>query len=293
MKIKESKASLLFDIFNHFILLLFCLTVIIPMIHVIAISMSSTRAIVNSKVWLLPVEFNLNNYMHVINNSTFLNSFKITAFVVTVGTAINLFITVVTAYSLSKPYLPGRKWIMLVLIFNMIFHSPLIPMYLTMRSLKLINTLWALVLPGALSVFNTILCIAFFKSLPEELFEAARVDGMSEYGILFKIAVPLSKPIIVTLLLFFAVNHWNNYQNALYFITNANLRPLQMYLYSIVASTNMADMGMAVATESAVKTHPEGLKMATVITATIPVVVIYPFLQKHFVKGVMIGSIKG
>lgn len=293
MKVRESFGSRLFDFFNIVILLLFCLTVIIPFINVIAVSMSSTKAIVNAQVTLWPVGFNLDNYGFVLQNASFLNSFKITLFVVGAGTAINLIMTALTAYPLSKSYLSGRKVFMLILIFNMIFHSPLIPLYLTVKTLGLINSLWALVLPGALSVFNTILCITFFKSLPEELFEAARVDGMSEYKILFKIAIPLSKPVMVTLLLFFSVAHWNNYQSALYYITNVNLRPLQLYLWSLVAQTNTSELGMAAHSESAIKTSPEGLKMATIITATVPIIIIYPFLQKHFVKGAMLGSVKG
>ena len=292
MKIKESFQSRIFDAFNIIVLLLFTLSVIMPFINAIAVSLSSANAIMNAQVKLWPVGFNLDNYRYVAMNPTFWISFRNTLFVVFFGTSINLLITVVTAYPLSKTYLSGRKVFMLILIFIMIFQAPLIPMYLTVKTLGLHNTLWALILPGSLNVFNTLLCITFFKSLPQELFEAARIDGMSEYGILFKIAIPLSKPIMATLLIFFSVAHWNNYQAALYYITNVNLRPLQLYLWSLVAQTNTTEIGADIrAAEQIIS--PEGLKMATVLTATIPILLVYPFLQKHFVKGILIGSVKG
>ena len=293
MKTRESLSSRIFDSFNIIILILFALTVVIPFIHVIAISLSSPKAIVNAQVTLWPVGFSLKNYMYVMKNSIFFNSFKITLIIVILGTAISMLMTLLTAYPLSRVYLPGRKVFILILVITLIFQSPMVPLYLVVKMYGLLNTIWALILPFALSVFNTFICITFFKQLPNELFEAARIDGMTEYGILFKIVVPLSKPVIVTLLLFFSVSYWNSYQSALYYITNPNLRPLQLYLWSLVAQSNVSELGAMAAAETAVSNSPEGLMMATVITATIPIIIVYPFLQKHFMKGILTGSLKG
>ncbi|MDF2675432.1 MAG: ABC-type sugar transport system, permease component [Clostridiales bacterium] len=293
MKIKQSVPEKMFDVFNYTILILFSLMVILPLMQVIAISFSSNNAIIHSKVWLLPSGFNLENYKHVLQNPKFLNSFMVTVVVVIVGTIINLLLTMITAYPLSKSHLQGRKIILLVLFISMVFQAPLIPLYLLVKNLHLTNTLWALWLPNALSIFNTFLCITFFRSLPEELFEAARVDGLGELGILFKIALPISKPIMFTLLLFYAAGHWNNYQQAMYFITKEKIQPLQLYLYSLVAQSNSADTAGAVIAESATNMSSEGIKTATIIIATLPILFVYPFIQKHFVKGAMIGSVKG
>lgn len=293
MKIKKSISEKIFDISNVIILLIFSIMVIIPLMQVLAVSLSSNNAIIHARVWLIPSEVTIQNYMHVLNSSKFINSYIITIIVTVFGTFLNLLLTMLTAYPLSKKHLKGRNILFLVLFISMIFQAPLIPLYLLVKTLHLTNTLWALLLPNALSIFNTFLCITFFRSLPEELFEAARVDGLGEFGILFRIALPLSKPIIFTLLLFYAAGHWNNYQQALYYITDVKLQPLQMYLYSLVAQSNSADTGGAIIAESSSNMSSEGIKTATIVIATIPILCIYPFIQKHFVMGAMIGSIKG
>ncbi|QNK57912.1 carbohydrate ABC transporter permease [Paenibacillus sp. PAMC21692] len=290
MKIKQSLGEKTFDIGNILFLALMCIIVLIPLLHIIAGSFSSTNALIHSQVKLWPVEFNFDNYGQVLNNSFFWNSFRVTIFITVVGTIINLLLTVLMAYPLSKSGLRGRKIVVLIIVFTMIFSAPLIPTYLVVKSLGLINTLWALIIPSAISMFNVILCLTFFKSLPEELFEAARVDGMSEYGILFKIVVPLSVPILVTLTLYYAVHHWNSYFSAMIYITKPDLRPLQLYLYSMIAQGNTNDVSSNIMEE--LDTSPEGLKMATIIVATVPIMFIYPFIQKHFIKGTMLGSLK-
>ena len=290
MKIKKTKGEKIFDVANVIFLAVMCLIVLIPIQHIIAASFSSTNALIHSEVKLWPVEFNLDNYTQVLKNDYFWNSFKITIFITVVGTLLNLFLTVLMSYPLSKSGLRGRKWIILIIVFSMIFSAPLIPTYLVVKSLGLINTLWALIFPSAISMFNVILCITFFRSLPEELFEAARIDGMSEYGILFKISLPLSLPILVTLTLFYAVHHWNSYFASMIYITKPELRPLQLYLYSMIAQGNTNDAAASIMEE--MDTSPEGLKMATIVVATAPIVLIYPFIQKHFIKGTMLGSLK-
>ena len=291
MAIKRSPGEKIFDVLNVIFLAIASLLVVIPVVHVIAGSFSSTQALIQNKVFLLPVDFNLDNYQLVIQNKTFWNTFKNSVLLVIVGTAINMVMTLVTAYPLSKSYLRGRKFLILAFVFTMIFHAPLIPTYILIRNLGMLDTFWALVVPPAIGMFNLILCITFFRSLPEELFEAARVDGMSEYRILWQIAVPISMPIIVTLLLFYAVNHWNSYFNALIYITNRKLYPLQLYLYHLLAEANAIDNYRGVTTVD-LDTSPQGLQLATIVVATLPIVIIYPFLQKHFIKGAMLGSLK-
>ncbi|RAV01455.1 carbohydrate ABC transporter permease [Paenibacillus sp. YN15] len=290
MKIKQTMGEKVFDFSNIVFLFILCLVVLIPIVHIVAGSFSSTNALIHSRVKLWPVDFNLDNYTQVMKNSSFWTSFRITVFIALVGTLINLLLTVLMAYPLSKSGLRGRKVFMLVIVFTMIFSAPLIPTYLVVKSIGLVNTLWALIIPSAISMFNMILCLTFFKSLPEELFEAARVDGMSEYSILFKIAVPLSLPILVTLTLYYSVHHWNSYFSAMIYITKPELRPLQLYLYSMIAQGNTNDMASTIMEE--MDTSPEGLKMATIVVATVPIMLIYPFVQKHFIKGAMLGSLK-
>ncbi|MDF2923486.1 MAG: transporter permease [Paenibacillaceae bacterium] len=291
MKIRKSPAEKAFEITNILFLLIMCVVMLIPILHVVAGSLSSKNALTHSLVGIWPVEWTLENYMVVFRNKTFWRAFNVSVFLVIVGTIVNILMTVITAYPLAKTNLKGRRAVMLFIIFTMIFSAPLIPSFLVVKALGLLNTVWALIVPSALSAFNMILCLTFFRSLPEELFEAARVDGMNEYRILFRIALPLSLPILVTLLLFYAVGHWNSYYSAMLYISNAALRPLQLYLYSIVAQASTADLSGS-AEDVMMDLSPQGLQMATIIVATVPIVLIYPFIQKHFIKGALIGSLK-
>lgn len=291
MRIRRSGGERLFDIANIVILSLACITVIIPILHVLASSLSSTSALIHAKVSLWPVDLNFENYDAVLNNNQFWRSFGVSAFVVVVGTLVNMIVTILMAYPLSKNYLRGRNIIMLLIVFTMIFYPPMIPVYLVVKWLGIINTVWALIIPAALAQFNLLICLTFFRSLPEELFEAARVDGMSETRMVWHIAVPLSKPIMMTLGLFYAVYHWNNYYSALLYVTKVDLKPLQLYLYNIIAKSEMNEM-LSNVSETTSSLSPQGLQMATIIVATVPIVLIYPFIQRHFIKGALIGSIK-
>lgn len=292
MQIKSSLGEKLFDLFNVIFLLLISFAVLIPLVHVAASSFSSKNALIHSQVKLWPVGFNFDSYLVVFQNEQFWRSFLISVVIVLGGTLINMVLTLLTGYPLSKIWLRGRKVILLFIVFTMIFQAPIIPTYLVVKSLGMINTLWALMIPVALSAFNLLLCITFFRSLPEELFDAAKVDGMSEYGIVWRIVVPLSLPIIVTLLLFYAVSHWNNYFTAMLYITKLELRPLQIYLYSLIAQANVNDT-VGSASEISMNVMPQSIQMATIIVATVPILLIYPFIQKHFIKGATLGSIKG
>ncbi|WP_135556237.1 carbohydrate ABC transporter permease [Paenibacillus cymbidii] len=294
MRIRHSRGERTFDIVNVLLMLLACAAIILPVLHVAAGSLSSTNALIHMRVKLWPVEWNFDNYKLVINNSIFWRSFRNTLFVVIVGTAINMLLTILTAYPLSKRGFRGRKLFLLLIVFTIIFQAPIVPVYIIVKSFLLINTLWALIIPAALNAFNLLICMTFFRSLPEEMFEAARVDGMDEMRILWKIAVPLSLPIMVTLILFYAVGNWNNYYLALLYVTKPALKTMQLYLYTMIAqfSMNETDGAAAAIAERSADISPQGLQMATVLVATIPILLVYPFIQKHFVKGALIGSIK-
>ncbi len=291
--IKKSGGEKAFDLLNSAVLILLAAVTLSPFLYILAASLSGKQALINMEVIFWPVDFQLDNYKMVVNNDQFWQSYKITAFVIVVSTCLQIFMTVITAYPLSKRYLPGRKYFMFMVIISMVFVAPMIPAYLVVKQLHLINTVWAMIIPGAMSSFNMILCMTYFKSIPEELFEAARVDGMPEFKVLWKIAVPVSMPMIVTIILFYAVGTWNSYYAAVIYITNPKLRPLQAYLYYIVAQFS-GSSGMETTTQTELSTQltPEGLKMATILISTLPIIMIYPFIQKYFIKGVMIGSLK-
>jgi putative aldouronate transport system permease protein len=292
MKIKDSFGERVFDVVNVFILACFCATVIIPVLHIVSGSLSSPLALQHGEVFLWPKDLTFTNLQFVLNNKDFWNSLKNTVFVVVAGTSIGLFLTLLTAFPLSKMYLPGRRLVILMVLFTMIFHAPLIPVYLLVKELHLLNTLWSMIIPSAIGGFNLILCITFLRTISEELYEAARMDGMSENRMLWLIAVPLSTPIIVTLLLFYAVGLWNSYFTPLLYITDRNLQPLQLYLYRIVAQSDTSGAAGNSITEMTINLNPESIQMATVVLATLPIVILYPFLQKHFIKGAMLGSVK-
>jgi len=274
------------------LLIILAITVLLPVFHVIAGSLSSTAALDRVEVTLWPVEFNLDNYRVVAENSVFWHAFLVTLSVVIVGTLINMVLTVITSYPLSRDHLKGRRIMLLLIVFTMIFQAPMVPTYMVVKSVGLLNTFWALIIPMALSAFNMILCVTFYRSLPEELFEAARVDGMSEYRIVWKIVVPLSLPITMTLVLFYSVGHWNNILAPLLYITDTKFRTLQLYLYNIVAQTNINE-SLSGIQDMTLDFSPQGLQMATIVTATVPIVLVYPFVQRHFIKGALIGSVKG
>ncbi|MGO4495379.1 carbohydrate ABC transporter permease [Paenibacillus sp. 2RAB27] len=291
MKIRKSFGEKVFDFSNVSFLILITVTAMLPILYVIAGSFSSSNALVHNRVLLWPVEATLANFKLVANNSTFWKAGWMTVQIVVIGTLVNMVFTMITAYPLSKMDLKGRKYFMLLIIFTMIFNAPIIPSYLLVKNLFLLNSIWALILPGAISAFNMILCITFFRTVPDDLFDAARVDGMSEYGMVWRIVVPLSMPIVMTLLLFYAVGHWNNYFGPLLFINDRNKQTLQMYLYSLIANGD-SDSTAGAAAEGGIKLSPVAIQMATIVLATVPVVLIYPFLQKHFVKGALLGSVK-
>lgn len=292
MRIRLTKGERIFDYANYIVLILISILTFSPVLHVVAGSFSSTQAIIHNRVSFWPVEPNLGNFKMVTQTPAFWDAAWMTVRVVVIGTAANMFLTILGAYPLSKKWLRGRKLLMLFIVFTMIFQAPMIPVYLVVKSLGLINSFWALVFPGAVSAFNMILCLTFFRSIPEDLFDAAKVDGMGEFRTVWQIAVPLSKPIMVTLLLFYAVGHWNAYMGPLLYINDRSMQTLQMYLYNLVAMGNSSDIAAAASSEAGMNLVPAAIEMATIVLATVPIVVLYPFLQGYFIKGATLGSVK-
>ncbi|GGA28819.1 carbohydrate ABC transporter permease [Paenibacillus physcomitrellae] len=286
---RMSRGQKAFSLFNYLFLSVLGLSMILPILHVIAQSLSSNAAINTGKVFFLPVDFTLSNFRAVVGEKLIWRSFGVSVFVTLFGTLLNLAMTALLAYPLSRSEYLYRKPVLIFVLLTMIFTAPLIPNYLLVKELGMIDSLWSLMLPGAISAFNLFVMRSFFMALPGELIDSARIDGCGEMRILWNVIMPLSKPVMATLGIFYAVGHWNSYASALYYINNRQLYPLQVRLREFIITDSSTINAPA---QDAVLTSPEGIKMAVVVVATIPIMLVYPFLQKHFTKGVMVGSIK-
>lgn len=287
------KADRTFDMIVVTIVLIATVLCILPFLHVAAISLSSNSAIIKGKVWLWPVELDLQTYSDIFRDKYMTGSLFFTVQLTTIYTLLSMFMTIIAAYPLTQKRLRGRRVFLLLIIFTMFFNGGIIPDYILMKNLNLINTMWALILPQMISAFNLIILKTFFNSIPDSLVESARLDGCSDLGVLFWIILPLSTPVLATLSLFYAVTKWNSFQDALFYITEPRLYPIQLKLYQIVKNNLAVDMAVQEGTGTTTNLLPESLKSACVMFATIPIVLVYPWLQKYFVKGVMIGAIKG
>jgi putative aldouronate transport system permease protein len=284
-----------FDAINITLLAIISLIVLYPLLYVLSASISNPAAVLNGDMWLLPKEITFAGYSKVLENKELLNSYGNTIFYTVLGTAINLVMTVMAAYPLSKRDLRGRNLLMAIMVFTMFFGGGLVPTYMVVKELGMTNTFWALVIPSAVSVYNIIIMRTFFQSsIPNEIQEAAAIDGCSEMRILRTIVLPLSMPILAVMTLFYSVGHWNAYFNALIYLTDRAYYPLQLILREILIQGQMEEMVNA-GDSSHAKTlmDQEAVKYAVVVVANLPILMLYPFLQKYFVKGVMIGAIKG
>lgn len=264
----------------------------LPFLNVIAQSFSSSDAIINGKVGLLPKDFTIINYKYVFSDQSIWRAFSISVYITVLGTLINLIATSSLAYPTSRPEFVGRKYIVLMVLFTMVFSAPLIPNFILMKNLGLMNSLWALMIPGAISAFNFFVMRSFFMQLPQELIDSSRIDGCGELRIIASMVLPLSKPVMASLGIFYAVGHWNSYMSALYYINKPSLWPLQVKLKKLFESDDISIDPASSVFSSLAHTSPEGIKMAVIIIATVPIIMIYPFLQRHFVQGMMVGSVK-
>jgi len=293
--IRESKGDRLFMFLIYLFLTLVLIAVAVPLIYIVSSSFSSPQAVTSGKVWLFPVDFTLDGYKAVFNNPQIGVGYLNSLFYTVVGTLINVTLTIMLAYPLAKKSLYGRNFFMVLLVITMMFEGGLIPYYLVVKNLHLLDTRWAMILPGALGVFQVIVARTFFQTtIPDELAEAAELDGCSDIRFIFSIVLPLSKPIIAVMTLMYAVGHWNAYFDALIFLRSPDLFPLQIILRNILILNSVdASMMADVSQMQAQQGLKDLLKYSLIVVASLPVLIIYPFVQKHFVKGVMIGSLKG
>lgn len=264
-----------------------------PMLNVAAMSLSSRAAVLANKVWLWPVGLSFDSYRAVFADKSMTYSLVFTAILTTVTTVYSLGMTTLCAYPLTKKRLKGRRIFMTLIIFTMYFSGGMIPDYLLIRSLGILNKVWALILPGSISAFYMIILKSFFTSLPDSLEESAYLDGANDWVILTRIVLPLSTPVLATLALFYAVGRWNGFMDALMYISNPKLTPIQLKLYKIVYNISSVEISQNEGGASDANVMAESLKAACVMFATVPILVVYPWLQRYFISGVMVGAIKG
>ncbi|MFC9776465.1 carbohydrate ABC transporter permease [Paenibacillus chitinolyticus] len=291
----QSTREKAFDWAVYALLTIVSLIVLYPLVFVLVASFSSPEAVMRGEVWLWPKDITWMGYTKIFQNNEILTGYLNTIVYTVVGTAINLILSVAAAYPLSRKDFAGRNAISALMVFTMFFSGGMVPTYLLVKNLGMLNTMWALVIPGAVSVYNIIIMRTFFQSsIPGEMQEAASIDGCSNLGILWKIVLPLSMPIIAVMILFYSVGHWNSYFSGLMYLTDRDKYPLQLFLREILIQGQMQEM-LGVGDDSHARNVMEGeaIKYAVVIVANLPVLMLYPFLQRYFVKGVMIGSVKG
>lgn len=288
----ERTSNRIFDTVIILFISLFVVFCLAPFLHTIAISLSSNRAITTGEVTIFPKEFNWDAYVKVFSDHSMLYSLGYTTLLTIVTTVLCMVFTIAAAYPLTKKKMKGRKLFMYVIIITMFFSGGIIPEYLLIRDLHLLNSPWALILPGLVSPFNLIILISFFNGIPESLEESAEIDGSSHLHTLLKIILPLSMPVMATLALFYAVGRWNGFQDSLMYINDPKLYPLQLKLFQMVQNNMVSELTQMEGANRAPLT-PESLKAATVIFATVPILLVYPWLQKYFVSGAMLGAVKG
>lgn len=279
------------DVVLFVILTVWTLVILLPFINVIAVSLTSYKEYLETPLLLFPKQIELKSYQDLLSDSRIWIGYRTTFTILIIGVPLSLFLTASTAYALSKKEFPGRKFFFVIILFTMLFNGGIVPLYLLMKDLQLTNTIWSVILATGMNTFYMILMYNYFQSLPESLMESARLDGAGEWTILLKIVLPLSMPIIATVLLFYSIDKWNEWFMAMIFIRKNNLQPLQLVLRSIVLDSQVLDTQAA---QVMIEEHPftNGIKMAAVIITMVPVMCVFPFLQKYFTKGVMVGAVK-
>ena len=297
MNINQGKGYRIFSVFNIVLMILICLMIIFPLYYMFIVSISDGAAIMSGQVNFLPVGFSLRAYRAAFKDANFIKSYWNTVVITVCGTTVNLLMTTLFAYPLSRRDLMGRKLLMKIAVFTMFFSGGMIPNYMLVNSLGMNNTYWALILPGAINVYNATIMRTFFEGIPMDLTEAAYVDGANDVRILWQVILPLSKPILFTLLLFYAVGHWNGFFSALLYLSDKSTYPIQMFVRSVVFSGDTLAMSMASYNSStemgAEMLSEEGAKYAIILLSMVPILVVFPFVSRYFKSGVMIGAVKG
>lgn len=285
---RETRGERTFRVINAFLLVLIALCMLLPFMHVISQSFSEDRYVVAGSVGVLPKGFSLNAYIFAFNDTPILTAFRNTIVITLAGTILALITETITAYPLSIPNLRGRKFVMYFYVFTMLFSAGMIPGFLLMRTLGLLNNLWSMILPHMLNVFNMILLKNYFEGLPDAISESAMMDGANHYIILLRIIVPMSMPILATITLFTAVEFWNSYFNAMLYLSDPRKITLQLFLVNLVKQANTTD-----AITSDIIVQPDTVRSASVMIALVPILLVYPFVQRFFVTGITLGSVKG
>ena len=299
--VKDTKADKIFMVFNYIFILLAVGIVLYPLIYIISASISDPQFVNSGEMWLWPKGFTMEGYKTILENNSIWRGYLNTIYYTALGTTINLVVTLPAAYALSRPDFYGHKAFTSFLLVTMFVSGGLIPSYLVIKNLGMLNTVWALVLPGAASVYNIVVTRTFFQStIPREMEEAAIIDGCSDFKLFAKVVLPLSTPIIAVMALFYGVGHWNGFFGALIYLSDKAMYPLQMVLREILVLQDMSSnsIGGTMTGEMAELMYSKQqlaavIKYGVMIVSTLPVIVIYPFLQKYFVKGMMVGSVKG
>ena len=283
--------SKIFDSANYIFLTLIALIMLVPILYIVAGSFASEAEVSSRAFFIFPKTFTLNAYEYVFKDNTIPRSLLVSLFITVTGTMINLFFTMTMAFALARRVV-GNKIVMNMIVFSMLFNGGLIPTFLVVKSLGLIDNYLALMLPVAISAFNLIVVKSFFQEIPAEVVESAKIDGCNDLGILWRIVLPLSKPVIATFALFYAVGLWNDFFHAMMYINDSAKWPLQVILRQIVLLAS-GNLDMSTTDLEYIKPPDESIKMAVIVVGTLPILMVYPFLQKHFAKGVMLGAVKG
>lgn len=285
----NTKPGRVFDVVNVVFMVAISVVAILPFLYVLAGSFATEAEITSRPFFIWPNEWSLASYESILSSRVFLRAAVTTIVVTAIGTLIQLALTALFAYPLSKTELRGRRTLLSLVVFTMVFSAGLIPTYLVVKNLGLLDTYWALILPLAINPFSLIIMKNFFQELPKELEESARIDGAGELTVLTRIVLPLSKPVLATFALFYAVGIWNDYLSPLLYLNDSDMWTLQVFLRQVTASASLS--GDMIGTDT--PPPAQGIKFAVIIVATVPILLVYPFLQKHFAKGLLIGSVKG
>ena len=290
---KKAKSEIIFQYILYILLIFYGIITLYPVYHVIMYSISNPKSAMGGGLFLIPKGFSLVSFKLLFGTKTVFIAYRNTIFVTLVGTLINIILTALLAYPLSIKRFMGRNVISLLIYFTMLFRGGMIPLYLLVRNLGLLDSIWSLIIPGSISAWNMFIMKNYFQGLPNELEESASLDGAGPATILIRIILPISKPMIAAIALFYAVAHWNSYFNCILYISTQSKQTLQVFLRSMLTYTSMQQMSTAQDLEALGELTEESVKMATIVLSVVPMLMVYPFLQKYFVKGILIGSVKG
>ncbi|HJA31698.1 MAG TPA: carbohydrate ABC transporter permease [Candidatus Eisenbergiella pullicola] len=290
---KKSKGDRALVLACYLILILVAVVIILPILNLIAVSVSDQAPVISGKVKFWPIGFQLEAYRYVIGSKQFFSSLSVSLFVTLVGSTLAVICSVLVAYPLSKQNIPGRKALLLIFLFTMMFNGGIIPSYLLIMQLNMINSIWSLILPQLVNVYNLLIVKNYMEALPESLMEAAKIDGASQMRILRSVVLPMAKPVLATVFMFFVVTYWNSYFDAKMYITERDLMPIQQYLQTVIFEAQSPAGDYALSSTESMNTASKSIINATVVCAMIPMMILYPALQKFFAKGATVGAVKG